>query len=188
MGERKILNRAIFLDRDGVINRIILRNGKPYPPQNLEELEILSGVTKALERLHNAGFKLIVITNQPDVARGTQSREMVKTINKYLLSHLPIDEFRVCYHDDSDQCICRKPKAGALLQSADKFGIDLKNSYMIGDRWRDIEAGRCAGCKTIFIDYNYAETKHVECDYYASNLSEAADWIFKNKGKSNEKY
>jgi D-glycero-D-manno-heptose 1,7-bisphosphate phosphatase len=97
---------------------------------------------------------------------------------------LPIDEFRVCYHDDADQCTCRKPRAGALRQSAQKFGIDLKNSFMIGDRWRDIEAGQRAGCKTIFINRHYSEKRHSESDYCASHLSDAVDWILKQKGKT----
>ena len=169
--------KAIFLDRDGVINRTLVREGKPYPPRSIEELEILPGVAEALKKLQNAGFKLIVVTNQPDVARGTQTRAMVEEINATLQSRLPIDEFRVCYHDDADQCACRKPRAGALLQSAQEFGIDLKASFMIGDRWRDIEAGRRAGCKTIFIDYHYAEKERVEPDHYACHLTDATNWI-----------
>lgn len=183
MGVGALMARAVFLDRDGVINRALVRDGKPYPPRNIGELEILPGVAEALQRLHNAGFKLIVVTNQPDVARGTQTRAVVEKINAALQSRLPIDEFRVCHHDDADQCACRKPKAGALLQSAEKFGIDLKASFMIGDRWRDIEAGQNAGCKTILIDYHYVETKHIEPDYRVRDLTEAANWILKQKGK-----
>ena len=180
------MTRAVFLDRDGVINRALVRDGKPYPPRNLEELEILPGVAEALKRLHNAGFKLIVVTNQPDVARGTQTRAMVEEINAVLKSHLPIDEFRVCYHDNADQCSCRKPAAGALLDCARKYRIDLKASFMIGDRWCDIEAGRHAGCKTIFIDCHYAQTKHVEPDYRACDLSGAVGWVIKQKGRLDE--
>jgi D-glycero-D-manno-heptose 1,7-bisphosphate phosphatase len=177
MGVGALMARAVFLDRDGVINRTLVRDGKPYPPRNVGELEILPGVAEALKQLHNVGFKLIVVTNQPDVARGTQTRAMVEEINTALRSRLPIDEFRVCYHDDADQCACRKPRAGALLQSAQEFGIDLKASFMIGDRWRDIEAGRRAGCKTIFIDYHYAEKERVEPDHCACHLTDATDWI-----------
>jgi D-glycero-D-manno-heptose 1,7-bisphosphate phosphatase len=177
MGVGALMTRAVFLDRDGVINRAIVHAGKPYPPRNVAELEILPGVANALNRLRNAGFKLIVVTNQPDVARGTQTRAAVEEINAALQSCLPIDEFRVCYHDDVDLCACRKPRPGALLQSAEKFNIDLKASFMIGDRWRDIEAGRSAGCNTIFIECHYAETKRIEPDYRACDLSEAAKWI-----------
>lgn len=177
MGVGSLMARAVYLDRDGVINRTLVRDGKPYPPHNIGELEILPGVGEALNQLHNAGFKLIVVTNQPDVARGMQTRGMVEEINAALRLSLPIDEFRVCYHDDADQCACRKPRSGALLQSAQEFGIDLKASFMIGDRWRDIEAGQSAGCKTIFIDYQYAEKERLEPDYRACNLADATKWI-----------
>ena len=186
MGVSTLMARAVFLDRDGVINRALVRDGKPYPPRNIRELAILPGVAKALKRLRHAGFKLIVVTNQPDVARGTQTRAAVERINAALQSRLPINEFRVCYHDDADHCACRKPKAGALLQSAKKFGIDIKASFMVGDRWRDIEAGQRAGCKTILIDCHYTEQKTVEPDHYACHLIDAADWILKQKGKPDE--
>ena len=186
MGVAALTARAVFLDRDGVINRALVHDGKPHPPRNIGELEVLPGVAEALERLHIAGFKLIVVTNQPDVTRGTQTRAAVEEINAVLQSRLPIDEFRVCYHDDADLCTCRKPQAGALLQSAQKYDIDLRASFMIGDRWRDIEAGRRAGCKTIFIDCHYVETKHIEPDYRACNLTGAADWILDQKGKPDE--
>jgi D-glycero-D-manno-heptose 1,7-bisphosphate phosphatase len=187
MGISALMARAVFLDRDGVINRAVVRAGKPHPPRNIGELEILPGVAEALKRLHNAGFKLIVVTNQPDVTRGIQTRSVVEKINAALQSRLPIDKFLVCYHDDKDQCACRKPKPGALLLAAQKNDIDLKASFMVGDRWRDIEAGRRAGCKTILIDYHYAEKKRVEPDYRACNLAEAADWILEQKWKANEK-
>lgn len=177
MGIGALMTRAVFLDRDGVINRALVRDGKPYPPRDTRELAIPPGVANALKRLRHAGFKLIVVTNQPDVARGTQTRAAVEKINAVLQSRLPIDEFRVCYHDDADQCACRKPGAGALLQCAQQYDIDLKTSFMIGDRWRDIEAGQRAGCKTIFIDCHYLEKEPVAPDCRVANLTEAADWI-----------
>lgn len=182
------MTRAVFLDRDGVINRALIRNGKPYPPHCIGDLEILPGVAEALERLRNFGFILVVVTNQPDVARGTQTRAVVEEINAALQASLPIEEFRICYHDDIDQCACRKPKAGALLDSARKYNIDLKTSYMVGDRWRDVETGQSAGCKTIFIDYHYAETNHVEPDYRTCDLAGAVDWILKQEGVQYEQY
>src|ERR1017187_1809436 len=146
--------RAVFLDRDGVINRAIVRDGKPYPPASLDELEILPGVPEALGLLKAAGFALIVVTNQPDVARGVQRREVVEAINATLGAQLPIDEFRVCYHDDRDQCPCRKPQPG-LLTRAPLYALD--RSILVGDRWRDIEAGQRAGVQaTILIDYGYS--------------------------------
>src|SRR3990172_6964226 len=118
MGIHAMTRRAVFLDRDGVINRTIVRNGRPHPPSNLSELEILPGVPEALMRLRAAGFRLIVVTNQPDVARGMQTRETVEAIHAALKAQLALDEVRVCYHDDSDHCFCRKPAPGLLLDAA----------------------------------------------------------------------
>lgn len=171
------MRRAVFLDRDGVINRAQIRDGKPYPPANLQEMEILPGVPEALAALHDAGFMLIVVTNQPDVARGTTSMTVVEEINSFLTSCLPIDEFRTCYHDSGDGCDCRKPLPGALLAAACQHGIDLGVSYMVGDRWRDTEAGQLAGCRTVFIDYGYAEKHPESVDFRVDSLANAAKII-----------
>ncbi len=171
------MRRAVFLDRDGVINRAVVRNGKPYPPATLTDVEILPGVLEALVALHDAGFILIVVTNQPDVARGITARAVVEEINHYLANCLPIDEFCTCYHDSSDGCACRKPLPGALLAAAQQYGIDLGESYMVGDRWRDTEAGERAGCKTIFIDYCYDEKPPESFTFSAKSLKEASTII-----------
>ena len=171
------LRRAVFLDRDGVLNRAFVRNGTPHPPDTLAELEILPGVESALTDLHRAGWLLIVVTNQPDVARGKTTREQVDAMNAHLQSCLPLDEFRTCYHDSTDHCLCRKPQPGALIAAAACHAISLPTSFMVGDRWRDIKAGQHAGCKTIFIDYNYAEKQPQSFDYKASSLRDAADII-----------
>lgn len=171
------MRRAVFLDRDGVINRALVLDGKPYPPSNLAALEILPGVSHAMQSLHEAGWLLIVVTNQPDVARGKIPRADVEEINQYLQQCLPIHEFRTCYHDSGDGCSCRKPLPGSLLEAAEAHTIDLAVSYMVGDRWRDTEAGERAGCKTIFIDYGYAEKQPVKFNHRVRNLTEAADII-----------
>jgi D-glycero-D-manno-heptose 1,7-bisphosphate phosphatase len=171
------MKRAVFLDRDGVINRAIVRNGKPYPPTNLDELEILPGVADAMQLLHEAGWLLIVITNQPDVARGATRLADVEAINLYLQHCLPIDEFRTCYHDTGDGCNCRKPQPGALMAAADAHGIDLASSYMVGDRWRDTEAGERAGCKTIFLDFGYDEKQPEKFNHRVLSLAEASNII-----------
>lgn len=171
------MRRVIFLDRDGVINRAEVREGKPYPPANLAAMELLPGVPAALQALHAAGWMLIVVTNQPDVARGTTPRAVVDAINAHLKEILPIEEFRTCYHDSGDGCDCRKPLPGALLAAACEHGIDLKRSFMVGDRWRDVEAGQRAGCKTVFIDYGYAEKQPGTFDYKVKSLQEAATII-----------
>jgi D-glycero-D-manno-heptose 1,7-bisphosphate phosphatase len=176
------VRRAIFLDRDGVINRAMVRAGKPYPPANLSELEVLPGVPEALQALRAAGYLLIVVTNQPDVARGTTRRETVEGMNAVLAATLPIDEFRTCYHDGPDGCDCRKPRPGALLAAAELHGIDLTVSYMVGDRWRDIEAGQRAGCQTIFVDYDYDEKQPDAVNHKVASLYEAAELILSKIG------
>lgn len=172
-----MVKRAVFLDRDGVINRANVQDGKPFPPKDLTELEILPGVADALQLLHKAGWLLIVVTNQPDVARGTTPLATVEAINDYLQYRLPIDEFLVCYHDDSDACRCRKPKPGALIAAAVAHEIDLSSSYMVGDRWKDIEAGQRAGCNTIFLDYGYKEKQPEKLNHSLRTLAEAAKII-----------
>lgn len=187
MGIDRQSRRAVFLDRDGVINRAVVRDGKPYPPARVEELEVLPGVAAALQRLKTAGYLLIVVTNQPDVARGTQSRAAVEAIHTRLASILPIDEFRACYHDDDDACACRKPKPGLILDSARAHGVDLHASVMVGDRWRDVEAGEQAGCATVFLDHGYAAGKPQKPDAVFSSLLEAAEWILSRLyGTTNE--
>ena len=173
-------NRAVFLDRDGVINRALVREGKPYPPSTVAELEVLPGVPEALQVLKQAGYKLLVVTNQPDLGRGKQSQQTLDAIHQALLSRLPIDDIFVCPHTDEGKCACRKPLPGMLFEAARKHDIDLPASFMVGDRWRDIEAGYNAGCRTILIDYGYSERApdHVP-DLRVSSLREAADWIIR---------
>lgn len=171
--------RAVFLDRDGVLNRAVVREGRPYPPASVAEVEILPGVVEALRGLKEAGFVLIVVSNQPDVARGTTSMEVVEAINAYLWKYLPVDRFIMCCHDSGDNCDCRKPRSGMLLAGAEEFGVDMESSYMVGDRWRDIKAGISAGCKTVFIDYGYDEKQPESFDYRVSSLLDAATIILK---------
>jgi D-glycero-D-manno-heptose 1,7-bisphosphate phosphatase len=175
MGIDSMMARAVFLDRDGVLNKAHVRDGKPYPPASAEEMEILPDVADALERLKGAGYRLVVVTNQPDVARGIQRRDVVEAIHAALAARLPIDEFRVCYHDDRDGCQCRKPLPGLLLQEP---AHDLSRSVMVGDRWRDIEAGRRAGVgATVLIERGYHEPCAVDPHVRVPSLALAADWI-----------
>jgi D-glycero-D-manno-heptose 1,7-bisphosphate phosphatase len=168
---------AVFLDRDGVLNEATVRDGKPYAPASLDQLKIPKDVLPALARLKAAGYRLVVVTNQPDVARRDQRREVVEAINQVLGSRLPLDEFRVCYHDDLDGCDCRKPMPGLLLREP---AHDLSRSVMIGDRWRDIEAGRRAGVlATVLIDRGYIENRATSPNPSVRvwSLAEAAEWI-----------
>ncbi len=169
--------RAVFLDRDGVLNQAAVRNGCPFPPQSLGEVTILPGVKAACHKLREAGFLLIAVTNQPDIARGTASPVTVAEINGFLQTELGIHEFRVCAHDDLHRCTCRKPEPGLLFEAAEKWNIDLAASIMVGDRWRDIEAGQRAGCKTAFIDYAYNERRPIWMDVSVTSLDEASHWI-----------
>lgn len=179
-------SKAVFLDRDGVLNAAVVKNGKPYPPQSVSEVVIPEDVLSALTLLKENGYTLIGATNQPDVARGATTKETVEAINQYLMDHLPLDEIRVCFHDDCDGCQCRKPLPGLLTQAARECYIDLKESYMIGDRWKDIAAGQEAGCKTIWLNYQYAEKSPEKApSMIVTSLSEAATWIvgkLKTKG------
>lgn len=166
---------AVFLDRDGVINEPVVRDGKPYPPASVADLVIVSDAPDALRRLKAANYRLVVVTNQPDVARGVQRREVVDAINAALMAALPLDEVRVCYHDDRAACACRKPAPGLLLQSP---AHDLSRSVMVGDRWRDLEAAARAGVgASVLIDRSYRETLTVEPDVRVRTLGQAADWI-----------
>jgi len=170
--------RAVFLDRDGVVNEAVVRQGKPYPPQSADQLRLVRGASEAFARLHERGLSLIVVTNQPDVARGTSSREAVESIHAALAGMLPLDDFFVCYHDDEDRCPCRKPKPGLLLNAAARHGILLGESFLIGDRWRDIDAAHAAGCLGIFLDYSYLERRPTrDPDATVTSLTAAADWI-----------
>lgn len=171
--------RAVFLDRDGVINRALIREGKPSPASSLTEFEILPGVVEACARLKQAGFLLVVATNQPDVGRGTLRLEVVESIHARMCSVLPIDRVEVCYHpgQGASNCDCRKPRPGMLRRAALELDLDLRASWMVGDRWRDIDCGQAAGCRTILIDYGYAEELRSPPDFRAHSLREAADII-----------
>ena len=173
-------NRAVFLDRDGVINRPLIRWGRPYPPTSLDEFELLPGVPKACAALKKLGFLLVVATNQPDVGRGTLAREAVETIHGWILQQLPIDRVMSCYHGGAEYgepCDCRKPRPGMLFQAAEELRINLAKSFMIGDRWRDVDCGFNAGCKTIFIDWGYEEKLKRDPDFNAHDLLDAAKLI-----------
>ena len=172
--------RAVFLDRDGVLNNAVVRDGKPYPPLGLQEVQIMHGVREGLAELKTEGYLLIVVTNQPDVSRGRVTRESVEEISSYLMSELPLDDFKVCYHDNADDCACRKPKPGNILKAAEEHGIDLSRSFMIGDRWSDVEAGRSAGCATIYIDSGYVEQVPEAPDFAARDFTQAVEYILQS--------
>ena len=178
-GAPSVLRRAVFLDRDGVINRALVCEGRPHAPANLGEFEILPGVEEACRKLKQAGFLLVVATNQPDVGRGTMKQEIVEAIHAHMRQRLPIDRVEVSYEGGGEQppSELRKPRPGMLLRAARELSIDLARSFMVGDRWRDIECGRAAGCTTILVDYAYAEPLRQPPHYRVPSLLEAADII-----------
>ena len=175
---------AVFLDRDGVLNRAVVRDGKPYPPAGLEAFELLPGVEDAAAALRAAGYLLVVVTNQPDVATGKQRREVVEAMHERLRAAGLCDDIRACYHTDADGCDCRKPKPGMLLAAARELQIDLPRSHMVGDRWRDVAAGKAAGCTTYFIDCGYRERQPDRPDAVVASLAEAAQKILEKEKAS----
>jgi D-glycero-D-manno-heptose 1,7-bisphosphate phosphatase len=171
---------AVFLDRDGVLNETVVIDGKPHPPASAADLVVRQDTIEACVRLHEAGLLLVVVTNQPDIARGQQTWEAVEAINSELRRRLPLDDVRVCPHDDSDHCACRKPAPGLLVDGATAWNIDLAQSVMVGDRWRDVEAGRRAGCSVVLVERDYAEkSARADADLVVAALHEAVPWILR---------
>ena len=166
---------AIFLDRDGVLNDVVWRDGKPASPRTVDELRIADGAVEAVRALKEAGYLTFVVTNQPDVRRGKMSAEALDAIHAALVQSVPVDEVRACLHDNADLCDCRKPKAGMLLDLAARWDIDLANSWMVGDMDRDIACGRAAGSRTILLARPY--NSQAGADVVAADLRQAVAWI-----------
>jgi D-glycero-D-manno-heptose 1,7-bisphosphate phosphatase len=179
MGKYEVARRAVFLDRDGVLNRPILRNGQPHPPSHVEDFELYHDVADGCARLKAAEFLLVVITNQPDVGRGKQSREAVEAMHLKMQSELPsLDRIEICYHAGQrfgESCECRKPRPGLILRAAVELKIDLCASYVIGDRWRDIDCARAAGCRAIFIERGYEESLREAPDFTVASFGDAVN-------------
>jgi D-glycero-D-manno-heptose 1,7-bisphosphate phosphatase len=182
------LRCAVFLDRDGVLNEVTIRDGIPVPPPSADAMELIEGVEEACARLRELGFVLVVITNQPDIARGAQTRDEVDRMHALLRRRLPLDEIIVCPHDDRDGCACRKPKPGMILDAAGRLGLDLDRSFSVGDRWRDVEAAQRAGVRSIFVERHYGQRPAVDADAVAASLLGALPYIefHAEKGVSSE--
>ena len=163
------------MDRDGVINKVIVRDGKPFSPRKLEEFILNDGIGEVVDKLRGLGFIVIVITNQPDLARGEITQDLLDRMMERLRSLATVDDVYICPHDDHHQCSCRKPKPGMLLEAAEKWGIDLRASFIIGDTWKDMEAGKRAGCQTILLDAVY--NQDVAPNFRVSSLAEAVSVI-----------
>lgn len=169
------MKKAVFLDRDGVINPVVLKNGKPYPPLP-NDYSIFGNAPEAISKLKNAGYLVFIFTNQPDVTKKIITEEELSRIHHTVSQKLSIDEIVVCTHVEEDQCQCRKPRIGMLLYLQNKWDIDLCQSIVVGDRWRDIEAGTSAGCKTILIGDGYNEKK-ITASGQVDNILEASNLI-----------
>jgi len=169
-------NKAVFFDRDGVINEVIFRDSdKPIAPWSLEEFKLYDDIGDPLGQLRDSGYLLFVVSNQPDISKGLVAEEIVQKMNNVILSQLPIEKVVFCQHEDRHNCKCRKPKPGMLLDLANEYSVDLGSSYMIGDNWKDIDAGKAAGCTTILLEKDYNGS--VEADYRSINLDEAVKII-----------
>jgi D-glycero-D-manno-heptose 1,7-bisphosphate phosphatase len=175
--KRHEMVKAVFLDRDGVINANLDRNGKPVAPSSLAEFRIFPGAADAARRLKEAGFLLVVVTNQPDVRTGITPKGTMEAMHAEISRQMPIDDFMICFHIDADNCACRKPKPGLILDAAAKHSIDVASSFIVGDRWRDIGAGRAAGCGTILVDNGIVQERPTLPDWTVKSLAEAADLI-----------
>jgi D-glycero-D-manno-heptose 1,7-bisphosphate phosphatase len=176
------LRPAVFLDRDGVLNRTFVRDGVTHPPAHLGEFELLPGVPAALARLSEAGFPLVVVTNQPDVARGLTTRGGVEEMHNRIRRTLPVLDVLSCYHDNADGCACRKPKPGLLLEAARRWQLDPTRSFMVGDRWSDVAAGQAAGCRTLLVETPFSGRERCVPDRVVADLAEAAAWILQSSG------
>ena len=171
------LMAAVFLDRDGVIVVPQFRDRRSFAPRRLEDFRFYPEAAASVQRLKRAGFLLVVVTNQPDVGNGLTPRSEVDAMHEIMMRELSLDAVKACFHGQADHCDCRKPKPGMILAAALELGIDLKKSFMVGDRNSDVEAGRAAGCTTVFIDLGYAEPPPDAPDHVVHSIAEAADLI-----------
>jgi len=175
------LKRAVFLDRDGVVNRAPLIEGLPHSPRSVRELEIMPGVREAVSILLDFNYEIVVVTNQPDISRGLLQNDELDKIHKEISSQTGIKHFFFCIHDNQHRCACRKPKPGMLIYAALELNLSLERSFLVGDRRKDIQAGQEAGCQCFFIDYEYPEKLPDQPFYRVASLLEAAVLITENQ-------
>ena len=190
MGKQQLrggLKPCVFLDRDGVLNEPLIRDGRPHPPVHLEEFKLYSDALNGCARLKQAGFLLVVVSNQPDVGRGTQTHAIVNAMNDRLTGLIPmLDRVETCFHAGADfhqPCLCRKPSPGMLYRAAEIMLIDLSNSYLIGDRWRDVDCAMAAGCRAIFIDRGYSESLRHPPDVTVASFDAAVTAVLNLAGR-----
>ena len=167
--------RGVFLDRDGVLVRTLVRDDRVYAPCREADFHIEAGAGREVRRLRAAGLVPIVFTNQPDVARGALRHDTLERMHARLRAEVPVEDVLVCPHDGDDGCECRKPRPGLLLAAAEKWRLDLSRSFVVGDRWRDVDAGRAVGCYSVLIDRPYSAC--ARADARVATLAEAVDVI-----------
>ena len=166
---------AVFLDRDGTLNVQLVRDGKPYAPDRLEDFRLYEGVPEGCRMLKAAGYALVVVTNQPEVGRGTIAAETIEAMHARLKALVPeIDRVEACFDSGRGEiCRRRKPEPGMVFDAAKALGIDLARSWMVGDRWRDVDCGKRAGLRTVFIDFGYAEDLASQPDHTVRGFGDA---------------
>ena len=184
MGYTEIMDvrPAVFLDRDGIMNRLVVRDGIRVSPRVFEDFHLLPGVAEAVKTLKQAGFLAVVVTNQPDIARGFLDAAELDRMHEMLRQAVAVDAIYVCCHDDADGCDCRKPKPGLLLRAAEEWRINLNNSFVLGDSWKDIMAGRAAACTTLLVKIEGQVYSGPAPDFAASDLSEAVRIVLSRAG------
>ncbi len=169
-----MVTRAVFADRDGVLCANMMRDGRPVAPTRLEDFHLLPGVEESVQALRSAGYLVIVVTNQPDVGTGRTPQATVEAMHDIIRARLAVDDIKVCFHTNADNCTCRKPKPGMILEAATERAIDLPASFVVGDRWSDVAAGQQAGCATIFVDYGHEPDTLGKADVVVGSFAEAA--------------
>ena len=176
-------NKAFFFDRDGVLNKAVIKQKKPFPPNNIKELIIENFAEEIIIYLKKLNYKIFIFTNQPDVSRKTIKKKDVLQINNFLKKKFDIDDIFVCFCSNNS-CLRRKPNPGMILDAEKKWDINLKESFVVGDRYKDIEAGKNAGTKTIYLEKNYNEKKPYNPDYTIASLKEIKKIIENNYEKN----
>lgn len=175
------MKKAVFLDRDGVINDLVYRNNQPNSPICLGDMKILPRVKEAVDSLKNAGYLCIVVTNKPDIARGLLSYAELSKMHNFMTQATGLELIYFCPHDDN-QCDCRKPLTGMIEKAVRQYGIDLKRSFVVGDRWRDVEMGKKSGCRTVLVISKSTEqdNRKIDPDFITMDLWEAAQIIIRH--------
>ncbi len=177
------MRKAIFFDRDGVLIKTDIKSGSPVAINDNNNVEFATNQVNLFKELKLKGFLFFLFTNQPDVARGKVLKVEVDLINIRVAERYLLDDIFVCYHDDIDNCMCRKPKNGLILEARDKYNLNLNQSFVIGDRWRDMDAAENSNCKSVFIDHHYSEKHPSKYKFSFENIDDALRFII---GSTNE--